>query len=110
VGEILHNYGKIRQTEITVGVAYESDLPLALGVIRDLVQANPRVLKDPAPVIQVMTLADSAVQIAVKPWAAVADYGAVAGELNLSLLEELRRRGVGIPYPQMEVRLIGGGT
>ena len=59
--------------------------------------------------IQVMTLADSAVQIAVKPWAAVADYGAVAGELNLSLLEELRRRGIGIPYPQMEVRLIGGG-
>ena len=108
VGEILHNYGKIRQSDIRVGVAYESDLPLALGVIRDLVQANPRVLKDPAPVIQVMTLADSAVQIAVKPWAAVADYSAVAGELNLSLLEELRRRGVGIPYPQMEVRLIGG--
>ena len=110
VGEILHNYGKIRQSDIRVGVAYESDLPLALGVIRDLVQANPRVLKDPVPVIQVTTLADSAVQISVKPWAAVADYSAVAGELNLALLEELRRRGVGIPYPQMEVRLIGGGA
>jgi hypothetical protein len=35
-------------------------------------------------VIQVVTLADSAVQIAVKPWVAVADYGVVAGELNLS--------------------------
>jgi small conductance mechanosensitive channel len=108
VGEILHNYGRIRQSDVRVGVAYESDLPLALGAIGELVRANPRVLADPAPVIQVVMLADSAVQIAVKPWVAVADYGAVAGELNVSLLEELRRRGIGIPYPQREVRLIGG--
>jgi small conductance mechanosensitive channel len=108
VGEILHNYGKIRQSEIQVGIAYESNLPLALGAIRDLVRANPRVLPEPTPVIQVVTLADSAVQVAIKPWVAVADYGAIAGELNLSLVEELRRRGIGIPYPQREVRLIGG--
>jgi small conductance mechanosensitive channel len=108
VGEILHNYGRIRQSEIQVGVAYESDLALALGTIRDLVHANSRVLAEPAPVIQVVMLADSAVQIAIKPWVAVGDYGAVVGELNLSLVEELRQRGIGIPYPQREVRLIGG--
>lgn len=108
VGEILHNYGRIRQSEIRVGVAYESNLQLALSTIRDLVKANPRVLAEPTPVIQVVTLADSAVQIVIKPWVAVADYGPVAGELNLSLIEELRRRGIGIPYPQCEVRLIGG--
>jgi small conductance mechanosensitive channel len=108
VGEILHNYGKIRQSEIQVGVAYESNLPRALDAIRDLVQANPRVLAEPAPVIQVVTLADSAVQIAIKPWVAVADYGAVAGELNLSLVEQLRQRGIAIPFPQREVRLVGG--
>jgi small conductance mechanosensitive channel len=108
VGEILHNYGRIRQSDIRVGIAYESDLPLALGTIRELVHANSRVLAEPAPVIQVVMLADSAVQIAIKPWVAVADYGAIVGELNLSLVEELRQRGVGIPYPQREVRLIGG--
>jgi small conductance mechanosensitive channel len=108
VGEILHNYGSIRQSEIRVGIAYESNLPLALAAIRDLVRANPRVLPEPTPVIQVVTLADSAVQVAIKPWVAVADYGAIAGELNLSLVEELRQRGIGIPYPQREVRLIGG--
>src|ERR1700722_4681101 len=104
VGEILHNYGKIRQSEVKVSVAYESDLAFALGCIGDLVRGNPRVPAEPAPVIQVITLADSAVQIAVKPWVAVADYGSIAGELNLSLLAELRRRGIGIPYPQREVR------
>ena len=61
---------------------YESDLALALGAIGDLVRANPRVLTDPAPVIQVVSLADSAVQIAVRPWVAVSDYGMVAGELR----------------------------
>ncbi len=110
VGEILHNYGHIRQSEILVPVAYESDLALALGTIRDLVEANPRVLLDPKPVIQVVSLADSAVQIAVKPWVAVADSGDVIGELHVALLDQLRRRGVSIPYPQREVRLIGGAT
>jgi small conductance mechanosensitive channel len=110
VGEILHNYGRIRQSEIQVGVAYESNLALALSTIRDLVRANPRVLAEPTPVIQVVSLGDSAVQIAVKPWVAVADYGAVAGELNLSMVEELRRQGIGIPFPQREVRLIGSGA
>ena len=81
---------------------------LALGTIRDLVQANSRVLAEPVPVIQVVMLADSAVQIAIKPWVAVADYSAVVGELNLSLVEALRQRGIGIPYPQREVPLIGG--
>ncbi|HEX3846491.1 MAG TPA: mechanosensitive ion channel family protein [Steroidobacteraceae bacterium] len=108
VGEILHNYGKIRQVEVLVGVAYESDLVTALGAIRELVGANPRVLADPAPLIQITALGDSAVQIAVRPWVAVSDFGAVSGELNLSLLQQLKERGIGIPYPQREVRLIGG--
>ncbi len=106
VGEILQNFGRIRQCEIQVGIAYESDLSAALGIIRDLVQANERVLKDPKPVIQVVNLADSAVVVAVKPWVAVTDFAPVAGEIKLSLVEELRRREIGIPYPQREVRLI----
>lgn len=106
VGEILQNFGKIRQSEILVGIAYESDLTLALNTIRDVVQANGRVLAEPAPLIGVASLADSSVQIAVKPWVAVSDYGVVVGELNLSVVEELRRRGISIPYPQREVRLL----
>src|SRR5450631_4228318 len=106
VGEILQNFGKLRQCEIQVGIAYESDLPAALGIIRELVQTNERVLEDPKPVIQVVNLADSAIVIAVKPWVAVTDYGPVAGEINLSLVEELRKREIRIPYPQREIRLL----
>ena len=106
VGEILQNYGRIRQCELQVGIGYESDLSVALGIIRELVQANSRVLTDPQPVIQVLTLADSAIVVAVKPWVAVTDFVAAAGELHQSLVEELKRRNISIPFPQREVRLV----
>ena len=106
VGEILHNYGRIRQCEVQVGIGYESDLPVALGIIRDLVRANSRVLADPPPVIQVLTLADSAIVVGIKPWVAVTDFVAAGGELNQSLVEELKRRHISIPYPQRDVRLV----
>ena len=108
VGEILHNYGRIRQVEVLVGVGYDVDLPQAVAVIRDLVLANPRVLRDPAPAVGVAALGDSAVQIAVKPWVSVDDYGDVGGELNVAIVDACRRRGISIPFPQREVRLIGG--
>jgi len=106
VGEVLHNYGQIRQAELQVGVGYEVDLPRALAAIRALVDGNARVLKDPVPVVQIAQLADSAVQIAVKPWVAVADYEIVVGELGLAIVEACRERGISIPYPQREVRLL----
>jgi small conductance mechanosensitive channel len=109
VGEILHNYGQIRQVEVKVGVGYEVDLPQAIAAIRDLVLANTRVLPDPPPQVQVVALAESMVQIALKPWVAVADYAPVVGELSLAVVETCRQRGITIPFPQREVRLLGSG-
>jgi small conductance mechanosensitive channel len=107
VGEILHNYGQIRQAEVKVGVGYEVDLPQAIAAIRELVSANSRVLRDPAPLVQIVALADSMVQIALKPWVAVEDYGPVVGELSLAVVETCRRDGISIPIPQRAVHLIG---
>ena len=109
VGEILHNYGQIRQAEVKVGVGYDVDLPQAIAAIRDLVLANTRVLPDPPPQVQVVALAESMVQIALKPWVAVADYAPVVGELSLAVVETCRQRGITIPFPQREVRLLGSG-
>jgi len=108
VGEILHNYGQIRQAEVKVGVGYDVDLPQAIAAIHELVAANTRVLRDPAPQVQIVALAESMVQIALKPWVAVTDYPQIIGELSLAVVETCRRRGISIPFPQREVRLIGG--
>jgi small conductance mechanosensitive channel len=107
VGEILHNFGTVRQIDIVVGVAYDTDIDAAIAAIGELLQANPRVLRDPAPMIQTVGLGDWAVSIAVRPWVAVKDYRAATGEINKGVLEVCRSRGIGIPFPQREVRLIG---
>jgi len=107
VGEVLHNYGRIRQLALTVGVAYDTDLGSLITLIREVLQDNPRVLKEPEAVIQPVQLGDSSVGIAVKPWVAVRDQVAATGELYAAVLAALRARGVVMPVPQREVRLIG---
>jgi small conductance mechanosensitive channel len=107
VGEILHNFGKIRQLDIVVGVAYNTDLNAALATITEIVRGNARVLPQPSPVIQATLLGSSAITIGVKPWVAVPDFGVATGEINKSIVETFRGRGIVIPFPQHEVRLIG---
>lgn len=105
-GEILHNFGKVRQLDAAVGVAYDTDLDTALAVVGDVLKQNPRILKDPAPVVQAVRLADSSVQIAVKPWVSVDDFGAATGEINKSIIEAFRSRQIVIPVQQHEVRIL----
>jgi small conductance mechanosensitive channel len=107
VGEILHNYGRIRQVEVTIGVAYETDIATVLELIRAALEANPRVLREPRAVVQPMQFGDSSVSIAVRPWVAVQDQVAASGEIHAAVLAALRAHGVVIPPPQREVRLIG---
>lgn len=107
VGEILHNYGRIRQLEVTVGVAYDTDLDIPLALIQQVLAANPRVLKEPAAVVQAVKFGDSSVGLAVRPWVAVQDQVAASGEICAAVLESLRAGGVVMPPPQREVRLIG---
>lgn len=106
-GEILHNYGKIRQLGVQVGVAYTSDISQVLSTVRELLDASSLILKTPEPLIQVASLADSSITIAVCPWVNVADYARAVSELNQTLLERFQQRGISIPYPRQEVRLLG---
>jgi small conductance mechanosensitive channel len=106
VGEILHNYGGIRQVDIAVGVAYDTDLAALLLLIREVLRANPRVLREPEAIVQPMQFGDSALGVAVKPWVRVQDQIAVTGEIYAAVLQALRVRGVVMPVPQRDVRLI----
>lgn len=106
VGEILHNYGTIRQLDLSVGVAYDTDLNKAIAAINEILQNNPRVLKDLAPGIGISVLADSSVHISVKPWTNVADFGPAGGEINKAIVETFRGRNIVIPFPQREVRML----
>jgi small conductance mechanosensitive channel len=106
VGEILHNYGTIRQLHLTVGVGYGTNLTDALAVAHDVLAKNPRVLKDPAPAVGISQLGDSAISLSLQPWTKVTDFGAAQAELYQALVERLRARNIDIPFPQREVRLL----
>jgi small conductance mechanosensitive channel len=106
VGEILHNYGKVRQLWIEVRVSYDTNVEVALKLTEEVLRANPRVLKDPAPAARVIKLADSCVVIAASPWVAVPDFGVASGELHQAILDAFRARDIVIPVPQREVRMV----
>jgi small conductance mechanosensitive channel len=107
VGEILHNYGKIRQMNLKVGVAYDADIRLAIATCRAILDENPMVLKDPAPIVGVSSLADSSVVISVMPWVAGPDYSTAQTEVNQAIVEQFAQKKISIPFPQREVRIIG---
>lgn len=116
VGEILHNYGSMRQVPLDFAVAYSTNLDEALRVIREAVAAHPKVIKDPAPVVRVDQLADSSINIWVGPWAPVSEYGAVKGDLLKQIYERFVAAKISVPFPQREIRVLnpkfddGGGT
>jgi small conductance mechanosensitive channel len=106
VGEILHNYGTLRQLDLTVGVAYGTNVEQALAIVSNVLNANPRVLKEPAPVVGITALADSSINLAVKPWTSVPDFGPAGAELYQAIVNQFREGKIEIPFPQREVRML----
>jgi small conductance mechanosensitive channel len=106
IGDILHNYGSVRQLDLSVGVAYGTDLNDATAIVRRVLTGNPRVLKEPVPVVGVTMLADSSINIAIKPWVKVDDFIFAQAEINQAVAEQLRAANISIPFPQREVRLL----
>ena len=102
-GEILHNYGEIRQLDLSVNVVYGTDLELAVGAVREVLANNARVLKDPAPLVAAATLGDYAISIVIKPWVTVPDYAAAAGEINPAVVASFRLHAVQIPVLRVPV-------
>ncbi len=110
IGEILHNYGHIRQLDLSVGVAYGTNITNALNVVRNVLSHNGRVLKEPAAIVGVTLLADSSINIAIKPWTAVADYGLAQAEIYQAIAEQFHANSISIPFPQREVRMLSGNS
>lgn len=107
VGEIYHNFGTIRELNVTVGVAYHTDFDRAVAAIERVLNANRRVLQQPAPIIQAIRLADSYVEMEVRCSVAVVDYLPARGELVRAIVEACRERGIEIPFPRRDVHVIG---
>lgn len=90
--------GKLR-VDLTFGVSYDADIKQTKEVLMEVLTNNPKVLKDPAPSVNVSELADSSVNFAVRPWATTTDYWDVYFETIERTKLALDKAGIEIPYP-----------
>lgn len=107
MGSIITNYSanETRRVDMTVGVSYDDDLDKVHKTIKELVDADERILKDPECVIAVAELADSSVNFVVRPWVKTADYWNVKFDLTEAIKKRFDQEGISIPYPQQDVHI-----
>ncbi len=107
IGGAITNYSRhaTRRVDLVIGVSYNSDLKKTKQVIREALEKDSRILKDPDMTIGVTALADSSVNFVVRPWCKTEDYWNVYFDSMQSIKEALDENGIEIPFPQMDVHL-----
>lgn len=103
----LINYSleETRRIDLVFGVGYGDDLKAAKLVLSRVVEAEGRVLKEPAPLVAVTELGDSAVNFTVRVWVKAADFFATQCDLREAVKTAFDREGISIPFPQRDVHL-----
>jgi len=95
---------------MSVQISYESDLELAMQILREVAKRHPRVLPEPVPAVLIKAFADNGIDLELAAWVEDPEQGKtnLRSEIYYGIWQEFKARGVVIPYPQREVRLVGG--
>ncbi len=106
-GGIIKNYNgyDTRRVDMVMGIGYGSDIDKAMEILADLCAKDSRILKDPEVTIAVSELADSSVNIIVRPWVSSADYWGVFFDMQKNTKQAFDAAGIDIPFPQTVVHL-----
>ena len=106
---ILTNYTRnpTRMMQIEVGIDYNADLARGREVVAETARKHPGVLEDPPPMVVPLGFADSSVNLQLRAWAPTATYWDVRWELTQNVKRDLEAAGIGIPFPQRVVHMIG---
>jgi small conductance mechanosensitive channel len=94
-----------RRVDMIIGVSYSDDIDKVRSALKQLVEADDRILNDPACTIAVSALADSSVNFVLRPWVKTADYWAVTFDLTEAIKKRFDKEGISIPFPQRDVHL-----
>lgn len=99
-----------RRVDFPVGISYDADVQQAREVLLAVLNADSRVLQDPAPVVFLTELADNSLNLSVRAWVKAPDYWSVFFEDLEKMKVELDKVGIGIPYPQRDIHVYNHGT
>ena len=104
-GAVVTNYSRkdTRRLDFTFGVEYGTDFELAKSTIMEVISKDSRILKDPAPFIELGALAESSVNITVRVWVNAADYWGVNFDMNKNVYATFNAKGISFPFPQLTV-------
>lgn len=94
-----------RRVDIVASVGYGEDIDKVRSVLEDILSSDDRILKDPAPTIGVLELADSSVNFAVRPWVKPVDYWNVFFAIQENIKKRFDAEGISIPFPQQDIHL-----
>ena len=104
-GAVVTNYSRkdTRRVDFLFGVEYGTDFNQAKSIIMEVINKDSRILKDPAPFVELGALADSSVNITVRVWVNAADYWAVNFDMNKNVYATFNEKGISFPFPQLTV-------
>ncbi|MGB7085255.1 MAG: mechanosensitive ion channel domain-containing protein, partial [Phormidesmis sp.] len=104
----LVNYSTLGQlrVDLVIGVEYSTDIDHVKRVLADVLAAEARILKSPAPMIGLLEMAESSLNFAVRPWVETQNYWPVYLSIQEDIKKRLDAEGISIPFPQRDVHLI----
>jgi small-conductance mechanosensitive channel len=94
-----------RRASVDVGISYSSDIEQAIKIALDLIKGNPLVLQDPQPAVVTTELADSSINLQLRAWTKTGDLMSVKNALTIGIIEAYNKRGIEIPFPQMDIHI-----
>ena len=94
-----------RRVDMVFGIGYGDDIDKAKRIIREVLDADARVLKDPEPTVGLVELGDSSVNFAVRPWVNSDDYWNVYFDIHEAMKKRFDAEGISIPFPQRDVHI-----
>jgi small conductance mechanosensitive channel len=97
-----------RRIDLVVGVGYGDDLSKVKKVLAAIIAAEPRILKEHDVTIAVSELADSCVNLVVRPWVKTGDYWGVYFDLTEAVKTTFDKEGISIPFPQRDLHVVNG--
>ena len=95
-----------RRVDFTFAIGYQSDIDKAKTLLKQIIEADNRVLADNVTTIAVSALADSSVNIVVRPWVNATDYWAVYFDIQEKVKKTFDKEGISIPFPQHDIHII----
>jgi len=94
-----------RRVDWVFGIGYGDDVKKAKAIINEILEADTRVLKDPAVFIALSAMADSSINLTVRVWVNAPDYWGVFFDTNEKVYNDFNDGGINIPFPQMDVHV-----